>query len=112
MRVRHYWSGAANQNFFQLQDDGTLKDDYLYFNNKDENYNAINVDLIYRWVFAPGSELSILWTNSEFENTNIVNYNYWENLNKTLKTNRINSFSIKMLYYIDCNNLRKKKHSE
>jgi hypothetical protein len=111
LRIRHYWSGAVNKSYFQLQNDGGLLDDHLFTGNNDQNYNAFNVGLMYRWVFAPGSELSVLWTNSEFENTNIVNYNYWENFNKTLKTNRINSFSIKVLYYIDYNYLKRKKFS-
>jgi len=109
IRARHYWSGAANKSYFQLQDDGRLNDDLSYSQNKDENYNAFNVDLIFRWIFAPGSELSLAWKNAISESGNKVITEYWRNFDKTWQSNQINSFSMKILYYIDYNNLRRGK---
>ena len=108
LRGRHYWSSARNKNYYQLQQDGNLAEDLNYTENKDDNYNAFTIDMIFRWIFAPGSEMTLAWKNSIFESKNIVNTDYWENVNNTWNENQTNSLSIKVLYYIDYNNLKKK----
>jgi hypothetical protein len=109
LRVRHYWSGADNKEYYQLNDDGTLEPDPDYLLNKDKNYNAFNVDMIFRWIFAPGSEFTFSWKNSIFTDEEDVNTDYFDNLSKTWHSDQINSLSVKILYYIDYNSLRKKK---
>jgi hypothetical protein len=109
IRIRHYWSGAANKNFYQLRPDGSLSEDLNYNDNKDENYNAFNVDMILRWIFAPGSELSIAWKNSIYENQDMVLTGYWQNMRNTWRSDQTNSLSLKVLYYIDYNMLRRNK---
>jgi hypothetical protein len=108
LRIRHYWSGASNKNYYILQRDGDLVLFPEYTENKDDNYNAFNVDLIFKWIFAPGSEFSIAWKNSILTDTNIVQKRYWTNLGNTWKADQTNSFSNRLLYYIDYNQLRKK----
>lgn len=108
LRIRHYWSGAANIEFFRLQPNGLLESDLTYKENKDANYNAFNIDLVFRWIFAPGSELSLAWKNSILSSEDHVVSGYWNNLDKTWKSDQINSLSMRILYYIDYNNLRKK----
>jgi hypothetical protein len=109
LRVRHYWSGAANHEYFTLNEDGTLKKDPAYTQNQDENYNAFNVDLVFRWIFAPGSELTAAWKNSILDSREIYMERYMTNLRDTWDADQINSFSIKILYYIDYNSLRKSR---
>ncbi|MBN2481481.1 MAG: hypothetical protein JXB19_07060, partial [Bacteroidales bacterium] len=111
LRFRHYWSGAANKDYHQLQQNGTLILDPDYDKNKDANYNAFNVDFVFRWIFAPGSELSVAWKNSILESGNKVVFRYLENLENTWKADQTNSISVKILYYIDYNNLRRKNRS-
>ncbi len=108
-RMRHYWSAAANKEYYQLQDDGLLLSDQAYNMNKNENYNAFNIDLVFRWIFAPGSELSLAWKNAIYTSGNAVLNNYWDNLDETWRSAQINSFSVRVLYYLDYNNLRRKK---
>ncbi len=109
IRIRHYWSGAKNKSYYQLQQDGSLLLDPSYANNNDENYNAFNVDMIFRWIFAPGSEMTVAWKNSILNTGETVIADYWDNLHNTWKSDQTNSLSVKVLYYIDYNNLRKKK---
>jgi len=109
LRIRHYWSGVTNKDYYQLQHNGSLTPDATYLEDNNENYNAFNIDLVFRWIFAPGSELTIAWKNSILDSRSEVVENYWNNLGKTWKSNQTNSFSLKILYYIDYNNLRKKK---
>lgn len=111
-RMRHYWSGAENKEFFQLQENGTLLSDVNYTKNQDNNYNAFNIDLVFRWIFAPGSELSLAWKNAISTSGERVISDYWNNFSKTWKSDQINSLSLKILYYIDYNSLRGKKQRQ
>ena len=107
MRTRHYWSSAAYKSFYQLLQNGTLQDDTEY-SHEDDNLNAFNIDMVFRWIFAPGSELSIAWKNDIFEEGDIVNTDYFRNLDNTWNSDQTNSISLKILYYLDYNKLRRK----
>ena len=108
LRVRHYWSGAKNKSFYLLQQNGSLDNYPAYAQNKDQNYNAFTVDMIFNWNFAPGSELVCAWKNTAYADQDKYNDNYWTNLHNTW-LNQANSLSVKILYYIDCNKYIKKK---
>ncbi len=108
-RIRHYWSGAENKQYFRLLQNGSLVNETDYNEDKDENYNAFNIDLVFRWIFAPGSEFSVAWKNAISTDGNDVRNNYWDNLKSTWKSTQNNSFSIRMLYYIDYNSIRRKR---
>jgi hypothetical protein len=108
LRARHYWSSAKNNIYYLLQQDGSLMEDLTYTENKDQNYNAFTVDTMLKWNFAPGSELVMAWKNAAFADQNRVETNYWSNLRNTW-LNQSNSLSVKVLYYIDFNSLKKKK---
>jgi len=108
IRLRHYWSGVDIKNYYLLQPDGTLKDYPTYPEDKNENYNAFTIDMLLRWEFSPGSELSLAWKNSAYADNNIFVDNYWQNLHDSW-LNQANSISLKILYYIDYNSLKKRK---
>lgn len=107
LRARHYWSGVENSDYYLLQNDGTLTSQ-SFAGNVNQNYNAFTIDMIFRWIFAPGSELSLAWKTTSYDNDNLVDSNYWNNLQKSW-LNQQNSLSLKVLYYIDYNNLVKTK---
>jgi hypothetical protein len=107
VRLRHYWSTAVYDDYYKLRMDGYL-DKIDYAENYDINYNSFNVDLIYTWNFAPGSELSIMWKNMILNDDNPVSLSYFENLNDIISRSQTNSLSIKLLYYIDYQNIKKK----
>lgn len=111
LRVRHYWSKLNNKQYFDLAQNGTLTGltSTHFSRDNDQNYNAWNIDMIYAWVFSPGSELSIAWKNSALTNTDQAHRNYFYNLHDTLIQPQNNNISVKVLYYIDYQNLRKKK---
>jgi hypothetical protein len=113
LRIRHYWSKRNNSKFYNLKTDGSLTDRLTpdFGPANDENFNLVNTDMIYTWVFSPGSELSIAYKNSGFSDDNRANRDYTDNLNYAFKNPLNNNFSIKVLYYIDYQNLKKKKRS-
>lgn len=108
LRVRHYWSGALNKNYYLLGQNGSLTDYPAYTQNKNQNYNAFTIDMIFVWNFAPGSELDCAWKNAALTDQSDYVNNYWTNLHNSW-LNQLNSLSVKILYYIDYNKLRKKK---
>ena len=114
-RLRHYRSTLAYNSFFELNQDGSLTS--IAFNGLDTdgqaaynvNFNAFTIDFVYRWVFLPGSEINIVWKNSIFQSDKFVAESYIYNLTKTIQQGPMNSFSFKLIYWLDAQNIRKKK---
>lgn len=107
IRGRHYWSGVANKNYYLLQHDGSLSDYSDYADAENQNYNAFTIDMIFKCIFAPGSEFSFAWKTFSYIDEENLDYRYQNNLQKSWK-DQTGSLSLKVLYYIDYNNLFKK----
>jgi hypothetical protein len=112
LRFRHYWSKLENKKFFNLATDGSVAPltTVNFDHNRNQNVNIWNVDMIYVWQFTPGSELSLAWKNSAYNDSNPATRNYFNNLSDTFNLPQNNNFSLKVLYYIDFQALR--KHSK
>jgi hypothetical protein len=108
-RLRHYWSRADyNDEFYLLNEEGYL-DPAQHQDNEDINFNTITLDMVYKWRFAPGSEMSVVWKNSIFQYGDKIYYDFMDNLNSALTSAQLNSFSIKVLYYLDYHYLKRKR---
>jgi hypothetical protein len=117
LRLRHYWITVEYNSYHDLTEEGgLLPSEYNELN--DFSFNAFNVDMVYIWNFAPGSEINIVWKNAitTFEEPGIINSilyemesNYFRNLGNTLQSPATNSFSIKVLYYFDYQYLKRRK---
>jgi hypothetical protein len=116
LRVRHYWITLDYSEYFELNNDGTLKPS-SYDDLHNIGFNAFNVDMAFVWNFAPGSEMRFVWKNAiytdeeeELVNTILtqVETNFAKNLSNTLSSPATNSFSLKLLYYIDYHTVRQK----
>ncbi len=99
-KARHYWSLVDYDSYFELLEDGRLGTT-SYDTNHDVNFNAFNIDMTFRWHFAPGSEISLNWKNSIYTSDSQLVYFYWDNLRNSLDSPQINSLSIKIFYYFD-----------
>ncbi len=107
LRLRQYWSMGEYDDFFTLQQDGRLSEQtYDFTDNRDFNFNSFNIDLVFTWLFAPGSSLNLVWKNSILhEKTGIVQ-NYFDNFDLIMDSPQFNSLSLKILYYLDYQQLR------
>jgi hypothetical protein len=105
-RLRHYWSTAKYSEFFELNDEGLL-DKSGYTANHDINFNAFTIDMAYKWQFLPGSEMSIVWKNNIFTSGNDIINSFGKNFQNTLEAPQVNSLSLKILYYLDYQYLKK-----
>ncbi|HNW98668.1 MAG TPA: DUF5916 domain-containing protein [Bacteroidales bacterium] len=113
LKIRHYWITVKYNQLFALQDDGSIlpekvltTNDYEKYN---ENFNAFNVDMVFNWQFAPGSSLSMVWKNAIINSDDETKINFIDNFSNTITSDQLNSFSIKLLYYLDYMYLQKKK---
>jgi hypothetical protein len=100
LRVRHYWSQAEYLQYYTLNDDGHV-DPSSYWQNNNINFNAFTVDLQFVWYFAPGSELSVVWKNQINPVSNSIENNYFTNFSNMIDSPQTNSFSFRVLYYLD-----------
>jgi hypothetical protein len=107
LRGRHYWSRASYKAYYTLQKDGYLKQDTAYHTDHNVNFNAFNIDVVFFWQFAPGSELNIVYKNAVLKRENVVNYDYSSNFSRSLNSPQNNSVSVKILYYIDYLSIKK-----
>lgn len=107
-RLRHYRSSIKYLSFSKLNLDGSVSP-LDNFSGLDENgnsayninFNAFTIDLIYRWVFLPGSEINVVWKNSIFTSDDKVAENYFYNLRSTFNNGPTNSVSVKVIYWLD-----------
>lgn len=105
---RHYWARGSYNKYFTLQDDGEVLPNDIYNGNNDFNYNVFNIDLLFSWRFAPGSDLTIAFKNAiENEDSEPIT-NFGKNFDHTLSSPQNNSLSLKVVYYLDYLYLRKK----
>lgn len=106
-RLRHYWARVNYSSFFTLEGNGYLNplsanslnhniESYYNINN-----NAFTIDMVYRWVFAPASEINIVWKNSIFNTNNNATLNYFQNVDELMELNALNSISIRFMYFLD-----------
>ena len=116
-RVRHYWTKVVYPEFLALNtEDGKLiQTSYKGYdanNNKlhDVNFNIFNIDAVYTWRFAPGSDLIINWKNEIFgQDSKNLNLSYFQNLQGLTDFPQTNSFSVKLIYFVDYLSFQKKK---
>ena len=110
IRVRHYVSNVHYRDFSRLRPNG-VESPVDYQRNRDNTFNAFNVDAVYSWWFAPGSQVSIVWKNAaatSFE-ANAATPLYFDNLSNTINTAHNNNVSVKVLYYLDYLALRPRR---
>ncbi|MBK6444292.1 MAG: hypothetical protein IPF81_02975 [Bacteroidetes bacterium] len=108
LNARHYWTTGRYRKYLTLQEDGGLIDNTDYSFNNDFNYNVFNIDFVYSWQFAPGSNLSIVYKNAIETQTDKVTRSLYDDFKMTVREPQQNSLSVKILYYLDYLSLKKK----
>jgi hypothetical protein len=106
---RHYWQKASYNRFYQLDEQGGLQ--YVAYSGvsdggeslHDVAANFFNIDLVYTWRFAPGSDLLLVYKNGigHFDSGNDVAARYGENIKHLPDFAGNNNLSLKILYFLD-----------
>lgn len=111
-RVRHAWSQVRYDALYPLLETGVISETpYTASGNADRedlNFNAWSIDMVYRWNFAPGSELNIVWKNQLFQETRLgdleayaLPISYSDNFNQMIESGFFNSLSIRLISFVD-----------
>lgn len=103
IRMRHYWTNVRYEQFHELGEAGDLLTTD-FDESRDNSFNAFNIDAIFRWRFAPGSDLFFVWKNTIIEGTNdpaLVQYRYGQSLSELGSLPQTNNFSLKVIYFVD-----------
>ena len=111
MRIRHNWSKVIYKRFANVDTDG--KDvPRAFIPNQDENVNFFNLDAFFTWDFRLGSRVVVGWKNflgnEEFVDGSL-HRKYLRNLRETIDLRHGNELTLRFIYFIDYNSLKRKK---
>ncbi|MGN6419718.1 MAG: DUF5916 domain-containing protein, partial [Pseudobacter sp.] len=111
----HFWNRLANTNLYHIKPDGnwTERAD-LKPADYNINYNAFNLDVFYTWDFRLGSRVILGWKNwlgRDYEEyINGARYhNYTGNIKRVFATPHGNEFTLRFIYFLNYEQLRKRK---
>jgi len=113
LQVNHYWQEVTYLTFNKLSNAGDRLE--TSYTGKDENqnslhntsFNAFTLDMNFRWVVYPGSELRLVWKYNIYASA-MKNYGtYFNVFNDLFAQPRLNSFSIKALFYLNAGKVLK-----
>ena len=87
----------------ELLEDGRLgPTDYNGFS--DNSFNAFTIDCVYRWRFAPGSDIFIVWKNNAEDSSGLqeeIQYSYRNGVRRLGDFPQNNSLSVRFIYFLD-----------
>ena len=106
LSFRHYWESVIYSSYQNLNSAGGLDPNSTYTGNN-VNFNSWNLDLNYIWQFAPGSQLIAFYRNSIFNSDNSADLSFSENLENLFDQSQRHTFSVRFVYFIDYNQLKK-----
>ena len=110
LRFRNEWTTAdyGDDVFTSLNEDGSRSPvDYdISENDPNRNFNIWNLDLSFRWRFAPGSEATLLYRNSIFNLDEQSTLNYGQSMSNLFEQPGRHTVSLRVTYFVDYNNLR------
>lgn len=113
--ARHYWQKAEYHRFFSLNDKGQLiESPYTGATASgtplnDIAVNFFNIDLVYTWRFAPGSDILVVYKNgvNHADFGPEVRRGYWYHVGRLPNYEGSNSLSVKILYFLDFETIKK-----
>ncbi len=114
LRVRHNWSRVRYSEFKELGIDGNLyTTPYTGLDgNGDQehntNFNAFNVDMVFSWQIGPGSFINFIWKDAILKENDDVRPDFFRNFGNTITSDQVNSFSFKIIYFIDYLNVKQR----
>ena len=108
-RVRHYWRKVEYDQLFDLLDNGKLQENNYDPSEANQNYNYFTVDAVFTWEYAPGSFINLVCKNNAEALNKIVSERYFKNFSNTMEADQNNNISLKVIYFLDYLQLKKKK---
>jgi Domain of unknown function (DUF5916)/Carbohydrate family 9 binding domain-like len=111
LRARHYWNEVKYLSFHNVDSKGKLIN-RAFINGLDDNFNIFNLDAFLTWDFRLGSRLILGYKNwlgdEEFIPFGINKNTYFRNLGEIFDIRHGNELTVRFIYFLDYNRLRKK----
>jgi hypothetical protein len=115
LKVNHYWQEVTYLRFNKLENNGRREEtaytgyDTEGVSHHNTSFNAFTLDMDFRWVIYPGSEIRFVWKYNIYA-SKAGNYgSYFNVFNDLFDQPRLNSFSVKALFYLNAGKLVKRK---
>lgn len=112
LKARHYWSTVNYLKFFDLNNDGYVVPNQNGYSSNNQNVNYFNIDMVYTWRFAPGSDVVLVYKQAIEKNDEIQSASFFRNFGNVMRSDKLNTVSLKVLYFLDYQNLKKKQKSK
>jgi len=112
LRVRYYWSNVFKKRWVYLDEKGYPVDPFIQFTPVTENVNYFNTDAFFTWDFRYGSRLIVGYKNwlGEEQMINALRYKkYFSNFGQTFNLKHGNELTVRFIYFLDYNQLKRKK---
>jgi hypothetical protein len=112
LRGRHYWNKVLYNSFYNIDDNGNAIP-RSFVPDRNENYNAFNLDAFLTWDFRLGSRVIVGWKNwlgDSFAVDGDIQTHYLRNFGETFNISHGNEITVKLIYFLDYNQLRKKRN--
>lgn len=108
LRARHYWTQLTYTKYYFLEQNGDITEngDAAEPGQFDTNFDAVNLDAVLTWQFAPGSFMTLAWKNAVLYSDGNPRYDYFDNARHVWESPKSNQVSLKMIYYLDMVKLR------
>ncbi|MCH2195982.1 DUF5916 domain-containing protein [Kordia sp.] len=112
LTFRNYWTTVDYDDTpYFLQENGRLEQSQSSFEdlslgNSNINFSTWNLDFSYTWQFGPGSFLTALYRNQIFNQTEESEATYFDSLNRLFDEPIDHTLSIRLVYFIDYNNVK------
>jgi len=98
-RVRHYWGYSVFNEFYGLSQEGEMLPSDGVGSN--QSFNTFTIDMVFTWIFTPGSEISLVWKNNISGFDSFVPSSLGSDLDYTFGLPQDNSYSLKFIYFLD-----------
>jgi hypothetical protein len=111
LRARHYWSQVLYNSFATVDNKGNPVA-HPFINNRNQNFNVFNLDAFFTWDFRLGSRLILGYKNALGDDESadgIRNRDYIKNLGKTFSLRHGNEITLRFIYFLDYNQLKKRQ---
>lgn len=107
LALRHFWQKAEYTDYYTLLENGYLQSFAEYPYQHHYNFNYFSIDLNIAWEFAPGSMLSLVWKNNIQQYNNQYDIHFADNLNAMFNAPQTNLISLKALYHLDYQDIKR-----
>ena len=111
LRARHYWNEVKYLSFHNVNSKGKLTN-RAFINGLNDNFNIFNLDAFVTWDFRLGSRLIVGYKNwlgdEEYVPFGTNKNTYFRNVGQIFDIRHGNELTVRFIYYLDYNRLRKK----